>query len=60
MRYFKNEYWIFEITDDLTKYRWIYNLETKEHLKYPWWNAYPGEWENDIELTKKEVFIELL
>ena len=60
MRYFKNKYWIFELTDDLSKWRCIYDLETKEHVKRPWRNAYPDVWKNDIELTKAEAFIELL
>jgi len=60
MRYFKNKYWIYEVTDDLTKWHWIYGLKTKKHLKDPWWNAHPDYWKNLIELTKKEAFIELL
>ena len=60
MRYFKSKYYIYEVIDDLTKGRWIYDLETKEHLKYPWWNTRPIVWKEWIELTKKEAFIELL
>ena len=60
MRYFKDKYYIFEATDDLTKYHRIYNLETKKHLKGPWWGTYPHDWKDDIELTKKELFIEML
>ena len=60
MRYFKNKYWIFEATDDLTKWRCIYDLETKEHVKGPWCNTYPYGWKNYIELTKKDLFIEML
>ena len=61
MRYFKINAWIYELTDDLTKYRLIYDLETREHFKNPWWvDGRPGAWKNDIELTKKEAFIELL
>ena len=60
MRYFKNEYWIYEVTDDLTKWHWIYNLETKKHLKGPWCDVYTGGWKKWIELTKNDLFIELL
>ena len=60
MRYFKNEYFIFEVTDDLTKYHYIYNLVTKEHIKDTWCNTRPDVWKNYIELTEQEVFIEML
>ena len=62
MRYFKDKYFIYEATDDLTKWRLIYGLETREHLKgYRWHkDTRPDIWKEWIELTKKEVFIELL
>jgi len=60
MRYFKIYYFIYEVTDDLTKCRYIYNLETREHVKGSWWDVYPDYWKNLIELTKAEVFIEML
>ena len=60
MRYFKANNCIFEVTDDLTKWRWIYNLITQEHIKDTWWGTYPHDWKDDIELTKAEVFIKLL
>jgi len=60
MRYFKANNCIFEVTDDLTKWHWIYNLETKKHFKNPWCNTYPDVWKNLIELTEQELFIELL
>ena len=60
MRYFKNKYWIFEVNDDLTKYHRIYDLVTKEHVKRSWWNARQIVWKNYIELTKNDLFIELL
>ena len=60
MRYFKDKYYIFEITDDLTKYRWMYDLKTKEYFKDTWWHTYPYGWKNGIELTKNDLFIELL
>ena len=60
MRYFKVYNYIFEVTDDLTKYHYIYDLETKEHVKGSWWNTYPDYWKNLIELTEQELFIELL
>ena len=61
MRYFKNEYYIYEATDDLTKYHRIYNLKTKKHVKDPWWvDGRPDGWKNLIELTKNDLFIELL
>ena len=60
MRYFKNKYCIYEVTDDLTKCRYIYDLKTREHLKGSWWDAHPDYWKDNIELTKAEVFIELL
>ena len=60
MRYFKNKYWVFEVNDDLTKYHRIYDLVTKEHFKFPWYDTWLDEWENDIELTKNDLFIELL
>ena len=61
MRYFKNKYnCIYEVTDDLTKYHYIYNLVTKEHIKGYWWDAHQVVWKNLIELTEQEVFIEML
>ena len=60
MRYFKDKYFIYEATDDLTNYRWIYDLVTKEHLKDTWCNTRPIVWKNYIELTKNDLFIELL
>ena len=61
MRYFKDKYWIYELTDDLTKYHWIYNLEYKKHLKGSWWDdTRPDIWKKWIELTEQELFIELL
>ena len=60
MRYFKNKYWIYEVTDDLSKWRYIYNLETKKHLKFPCHITRPGVWKDNIELTEQEVFIEML
>jgi len=60
MRYFKTNNYIFKATDDLTKCHCIYDLKTKEHVKYPWWYTRPIEWKDRIELTKKEAFIELL
>jgi len=60
MRYFKINAWIYELTDDLTKYHLIYNLEIKKHFKDPWWSTHPDYWKNLIELTKNDLFIELL
>ena len=60
MRYFKNKYCIYEVTDDLTKYHLIYNLKTKEHFKGYWWDARPDYWKDRIEITKNDLFIELL
>ena len=60
MRYFKENNYIFEVTDDLLEYRCIYDLETREHLKGYWWDAHQVVWKNLIELTKNDLFIELL
>ena len=60
MRYFKTNNYIYEATDDLTKYHMIYDLETKEHVKYTWWDARPSYWKDRIEITKNDLFIELL